>query len=109
MAALLTGPTAEERAQGLRSAIPEGTTLEKLEVRPRQVVLVRLKMPLRALQDLEHDAFEIIVHQIGWTLEPLGWRELCIEAWDSTAGEFVPLADFLPEIPSPRKETILTG
>lgn len=109
LATLLAGPTAEERAQGLRSAIPEGTTLENLEVQLDHIVIVRLAVPLESLRDLDHDAFEIIIHQIGWTLEPLRWRELRIETWNPVIGEFVPLADFLPDIPAPRKETILTG
>jgi len=109
LAALLAGPTVEERARGLLSAIPEGTTLETLDVQPDQIVIVRLDVPLESLRDLDPDTFEIIVHQIGWTLEPLRWEELRIETWDPVIGEFVPLADFLPEIPSPRKEAALTG
>ncbi len=109
MAALLAGPTAEERAQGIWSGILEGTTLEGLEVRPDGTVVIRLGVPLESLQFLDPTTFEIIVRQIGWTLEPLGWRDLRIQTWDPSVGEFVPLADFLPEIPDPRKETVLSG
>jgi len=109
LAALLAGPTPQERAQGIWSAIPEGTTLEGLEVRPDGTVVVRLEVPLKPLLDLDHATFEIIVHQVGWTLEPLAWRELRIQTWDPMAEEFVPLAVFLPRIPDPRKETVLSG
>jgi len=109
LAALLAGPTDEERSQGLWSAIPEGTTLEGVEVRPDGTVLVRLGAPPEPLRDLGHGTFEIIVNQVGWTLEPLGWRDLRIQTWDPGIGEFVPLASFLPEIPAPRKETVLSG
>jgi len=109
LAALLAGPTAGEQAQGIWSAIPEGTTLERLEVQPGYTVVVRLRVPADALRDLDHATFEVIVQQIGWTLEPLGWRDLRIQTWDSIAEEFVPLATFLPEIPSPRKEAVLEG
>jgi len=109
LAALLAGPTPQERARGLWSAIPDGTTLEELEVQADRTVIVRLGVPLESLLGLDHTTFEIIVNQIGWTLEPLDWRDLRIQTWDLSVGEFVPLAAFLPEIPAPRKETVLTG
>ncbi|HEC33886.1 MAG TPA: hypothetical protein ENI37_04140 [Chloroflexi bacterium] len=105
LASLLAGPTPQERAQGIWSAIPEGTTLEGLDVRPGGTVVVRLGMPFEWLRDLDHETSEVIVHQIGSTLEPLGWRDLRVETWDPIADEFVPLAAFLPPIPLPRKET----
>ncbi|MFQ6100273.1 MAG: fibronectin type III domain-containing protein [Anaerolineae bacterium] len=113
LAALLAGPTSQERAQGLWSAIPGGTTLEGVElalsgteVQAGETITVRLRVPLEGLQTLDHDNFEIIVQQIGWTLEPLEWGDLRIQTWDSSAREFVPVAAFLPEIPAPRKETV---
>jgi len=109
LAALLAGPTAEERARGVWSAIPEGTMSHGVEVRPDRTVVVRLGVPLEALRALDHATFEVIVQQIGWTLEPLGWRDLRIQTWDPGAGAFVPLAAFLPQIPAPRKETVLSG
>jgi len=130
--ALLVGPTARERARDLWSAIPEGTTLGEVELVPSLAegplpslvegplpslaegpqqdltVVVRLRMPPEALNTLSHADFEIIVHQIGWTLEPLGWRDLRIQTWDPAAGEYVPLAAFLPQIPAPRKDSALS-
>jgi hypothetical protein len=104
LVALLAGPTAEEQEQGLWSAIPEGTTLQGLDVGADRTVVVRLQVPAEALREIGHEIFEIIVHQIGWTLTPLEWRDLRIQTWDPGAGQFVSLADFLPVIPAPRKE-----
>lgn len=110
--ALLAGPTAGETRQGIWSAIPPGTALdaprEVTEMQSNGIVVVRLKAPPGAWRELDHETFEIIVRQIGGTLEPLEWRELYIQTWDPIAGEFVPLADLLPPIPAPRKETLLS-
>lgn len=102
--ALLAGPTAPEQAQGLWSAIPAGTALEALEVQPAGTVVVRLKVQEQALATLSHESFEAIVEQVAATLEPLGWRDLRIQVRHPASAEFVPLADFLPPIPAPRKE-----
>jgi len=106
LAALLAGPMSQERARGLWSAIPEGTVLRGVQVQPDRTVVVRLAVPLEPLRVLDHGTFEIMVEQIGWTLEPLGWRDLRIQTWDPSAGAYVPLAAFLPEIPAPRKEAM---
>ncbi|HUV89689.1 MAG TPA: GerMN domain-containing protein, partial [Anaerolineae bacterium] len=106
LAALLAGPTSRERARGLWSAIPEGTVLRGVQVQPDRTAVVRLAVPLESLRALDHGTFEIMVEQIGWTLEPLGWRDLRIQAWDFSAGTYVSLAAFLPEIPAPRKEAM---
>jgi len=109
LTALLAGPTPPERAQGIWSAVPGGTTLEGLEVQADRTVVVRLEVPPEPLRDLDNSTFEAIVHQIAWTLEPLGWRDLRIETRDPSAKGFVPLADFLPQLPAPRKETLIGG
>jgi N-acetylmuramoyl-L-alanine amidase len=108
LAALLEGPTPEQEAQGLWTGIPQGTTLAGVEVRPDGTVIVRLRVPPEELERLDHGVFEVIVRQIGWTLESLGWRDLHIQTWDPAAEDYVSLADFLPELPSPRKETVLS-
>ncbi|MGD1995447.1 MAG: fibronectin type III domain-containing protein [Anaerolineae bacterium] len=109
LTALLAGPTPQEEARGIWSAIPEGTTLEGVEVQLDRTTVVRLRVPSDALRDLDHGVFEIIVNQIRWTLESMNWRDLRIQTWDPLAEEFVPLATFLPEIEPPRKETVLSG
>ena len=109
LGALLVGPTSQERARGLWSAIPAGTRLDDLQVQPDRTVIVRLRVPPDALRSLDSMTFEIIVNQIGATLEPLRWRDLRIQTWDPGAGAYVPLAAFLPPIPAPRKETVPGG
>jgi len=108
LSALLAGPTAEERARGLRSAIPEGTALSSVQVFSTTFT-VRLVLPDEALSRLDGMTVEEIVQQIAATLEPLGWRDLRVEALDPTTHEFRSLADFLPPLPAPRKETLLSG
>ncbi len=109
LSALIDGPTGAEQARGLWSAIPPGATLDIVTVGHEGTVTVRLDVPPGALAGLDHERFEQIVRQIGATLEPLAWRDLRLEAWDADLGAFVPLADFLPPIPDPRKETVLSG
>jgi N-acetylmuramoyl-L-alanine amidase len=100
---LLEGPTASERARGLLTAIPEGTHLAACLDQPGGTVIVRLQMSQEALSGLTHDAFEITVQQIGKTLLPLDWRDLRIQVRDPATGDFVALAEFLPEVFLPVK------
>jgi hypothetical protein len=109
LTALLAGPTAQERAQGIWSAIPEHTLLAEAGIDPSGTIVVRLHVPPDALHHLDHDAFEAIVAQIGWTLEPFHWRDLRVQTWDPLTQQFIPLAAFLPQVPAPRKETALGG
>jgi N-acetylmuramoyl-L-alanine amidase len=107
--ALLRGPTVEEKAQGLWTAIPEGTTLAGVVGLAEGTVVVRLRTPAQALQELTHESFEMIVNQIGDTLTPVEWRELRIHVESPETGDFVPMASFLPESVLPRKEIESTG
>ncbi|MBN1814384.1 MAG: fibronectin type III domain-containing protein [Anaerolineae bacterium] len=107
MAALLAGPTSEEQTQGLWSAIPRGTTLDRVETGSDDTVAVYLRVPQAALESLDPTTFEVIVRQVGGTLEPLRWRDLRIQAWNASTRAFVPLASFLPETPVLRKEALL--
>lgn len=117
LAALLAGPTVQEQARGLWTAIPAGSLLEGVELvpgwaggmRPGQTAVVRLRVPLESLRDLDHGTFEIIVQQIGWTLQSLGWQDLRIDTWDPISETYVPLASFLPRILPPRKEVLAAG
>ncbi len=96
--ALLEGPTSEEAAHGFSSAIPPGTTLDSVVTGPSGAVTVGLQVPEDALQAIDHASFEIIVQQLGRTLEPLDWRDLHIETRDPESGDYVPLASLLPQI-----------
>ncbi|MFO7743161.1 MAG: N-acetylmuramoyl-L-alanine amidase [Anaerolineae bacterium] len=101
---LLEGPTTSELEEGLTTAIPEGTALAEVVSDPDGTVAVRLEIPMDGLDRLSHESFEIIVNQIGNTLRYLDWRDLRIQV-RGPEDRFLPLADFLPEIPSPRKPT----
>jgi hypothetical protein len=106
---LLEGPTAEEQAQGLSSAIPGGTRLAAYLDPLEGTAIVRLRVPQQALEALTHEAFEIIVQQIGKTLLPIDWHDLRIQVQDPAAGDFVPMADFLPRITVPAKPSTSSG
>ena len=83
--------------------------LAEAGIDPDGTIIVRLRVPPDALRHLDHDVFEAIVGQIRWTLEPFHWRDLRVQTWDPLTRQFVPLAAFLPEVPAPRKETVLSG
>ncbi|NLF00119.1 MAG: hypothetical protein GX601_03990 [Anaerolineales bacterium] len=111
---LLTGPTAAELAQGLVSAIPAGTRLASVDCQRLAdgrepglscgQVRVRLEWPAENLGRLDDAAVEAAVRQAGATLEPVGWRDLLLEALDPQTGEYQPLSAFLPSLSVPRKE-----
>jgi hypothetical protein len=105
---LLEGPTTEEVEQGLATAIPKGTMLADLMHSLDGTLIVRLEMPFNELDGLSHETFEIIVNQIGDTVRSLDWRDLRIQVRD-VEGNFVPLADYLPEISISRKQTVSGG
>ncbi len=104
--ALLSGPTPEERARGLTSAIPPGTTLADFRTAPDGATVVSLDIPPQSLRAMSPEAIEAAYWQIAHTLEFLDWRDLRVQARDPATGEFVPLASFLPDLPAPRKETV---
>jgi len=108
LAALLAGPTPQEQARGIFSAIPPRTSPAGLDVRADRTVIVYLDVPAEHLRRLDADTFEAIVQQLGATLEPLGWRDLRIQARDPATGAFVPLASFLPALAAPRKPDLPT-
>ena len=103
--ALLQGPTPSEQDHGLWSAIPVETSLDEVITRPDGTFIVRLNVPPSALAHLDPETFEIITQQIGASLAPWQWRDLRIQTWDPLADDYVPLAEFLPHIPVPHKET----
>jgi len=108
MAALVAGPTEEERSEGLFSAIPQGTKLIDV-AEDGGTVTVHLKLPAEALDELNGMAVEVIEEQVASTLRPLDWQELHVLALDPATGDYRPLSDFLPELPDPRKATLLSG
>jgi N-acetylmuramoyl-L-alanine amidase len=115
--ALLDGPTPEERAQGLESALPPGTRLVAVEPDGRAIT-IRLAFPAGYLtadrRSLTTDhglqttfdalANEAIVEQIVQTLFPLNYRDFYVEVEDPLApGTFRPLSTYLPPLTIPAK------
>ncbi len=126
LAALLTGPTPDERAQGLDSALPPDTRLAGVETNG-QAITVQLAFPVGYLAHDEGQttkderrgtseearslaprfsplAAEAIIEQIIQTLLPLGYRDFHVLAQDPSAPDsFRPLSAYLPPITVPPK------
>ena len=115
---LLAGPTPEERAQGIESALPPGTQLISVQA-AGPAITVRLTFPAgyldasstsqsgESFQPARFDAYvsDVIVDQIVNTLLPLGYRDFRVEAQDPSApGVFRALSDYLPPVTIPPKE-----
>ncbi|NLE43817.1 MAG: hypothetical protein GX620_03765, partial [Chloroflexi bacterium] len=105
METLLRGPSRSEIAQGLYTAIPFGTELITVDVAADQFI-VRLDVPPERLAHLDSVLVEEIVEQVGWTLAPLGWRDLQILALDPRTREYKAISEYLPELPDPRKPVL---
>ncbi len=104
--ALLSGPTPDEQARGLTSAIPPGTALADFRMASDGTTVVSLDIPPEGLRAMSPEAIEAAYWQIAQTLEFLDWRDLRVNVRDPATGQFVPLASFLPDLPAPRKETV---
>ena len=100
---LLDGPTIQETGEGLWTALPDDTSLVEVLNPQDDVYIVRLDVPPKELETLDHGSFEILQNQIGDTLMPLAWQELRIRVRDPESGDFVALADFLPPLTVPAK------
>ncbi len=99
LVALAAGPTADERAAGIDSAIPPGTLLLAFEVIPGGVkVDFSLDIVADGLDDL---TLQAIYEQVVWTLTPFGLERSVM----LTAGG-TPLWQYLPPAPriQPRKD-----
>jgi N-acetylmuramoyl-L-alanine amidase len=93
LAALLAGPTTEETAAGVTSALPAGTTVSQLTIDENSVTIDFSSDLLNGgLDDLRLDA---VYRQVSWTLRPL---DLPRNVYLKVKG--VPLADYLPPMPS---------
>ncbi len=99
---LLAGPTAEERAAGLGSSLPEGTELLAVTVSGEEVT-VDLRFPSGFLRyQLDPYLSDAIVEQIVKTLHPLGLHQVHVRGEDES-GQRLPVSTFLPcpVVPSP--------
>ncbi len=99
---LVSGPTSDERAAGVRSALPDGATLSDLSVTDRDVV-IDLVLPDAFLSSLTASQVEDANQQFLTTLLPFDLLRIDVMARDST-GAFKPLSSFLPPVVQPHKE-----
>jgi N-acetylmuramoyl-L-alanine amidase len=119
LVALLAGPTLDERAQGIESALPPGTQLVAAQADGISIT-VRLAFPVGFLEpaptsrtderlssaDSLSDplTIEAIENQIYRTLFALGYRNISVEVEDpDEPGVFRPLSAFLPPLTVPPK------
>lgn len=92
LAALAAGPTDQERAAGITSALPAGTTVERITT-DGDTVTVDFGQGLLA-GPLDESWLEAVYRQVSWTLHPL---ETGQHIRLTVAG--VPLSDYLPAAP----------
>ncbi|MGC9332719.1 MAG: GerMN domain-containing protein, partial [Anaerolineae bacterium] len=99
---LLTGPNAEEQAQGFTSALPPGAQLAAIALEGERIT-IDLQLPLAFLQsELDPEHSDAIVEQIVKTVHALDLHHVVVRAEDG-AGQPKLLSDFLtrPSIPAP--------
>lgn len=110
--ALVAGPTAAERASGLRSALPAGTQLADVAVQG-DAVAIKLALPESFLYGgLDALVSEEINEQIIKTLYPVaGLKKFDVLVRDlrDPGGAFKPLSHFLFEPPASHKESASPG
>ncbi len=97
--ALLAGPSPQEQAQGIVTAIPAGTRLEGLA---RRGDVITLYLRLEAPDQLDFETVEATVEQIARTLDSLGYDHVRLLARPPD-GAWRPLSAYLPPLPLPRK------
>jgi N-acetylmuramoyl-L-alanine amidase len=103
MQSMLAGPTAAERAAGVRSALPDGATLVDV-LASRGRVVVRLNLPADYLATFDAGDAEDANRQVATTLTPYNFARIDVETQvPSVPGLFRPLSSFLPPIQIPTK------
>jgi uncharacterized lipoprotein YddW (UPF0748 family) len=95
LAELLAGPTPDEQASGLTSALPAGTELITVTVSGEGIV-VDLRVPLEFLSnEFDPNRSDAIVEQIVKTVHPLGLNHVEVRAAGDD-GSLASLSSFLP-------------
>ncbi len=109
MQMLVAGPTAAERARGVRSALPAGAALAELSASPGRAV-IRFDLPPAFLASFDAGDAEDVNEQVATTLTPFNFARIDVEAHGpSQPGDFRPLSSFLPPIAIPKKPGESTG
>jgi hypothetical protein len=101
---LIAGPTNSERAQGVASPLPDGTTLGAVGVIDQRVT-INLVLPDAALKALTDQQVEDINEQFA-TFTPYNFPWIAINARGTLDSGYRLLSDFLPRIEIPRKEPL---
>ncbi|HSJ58998.1 MAG TPA: family 10 glycosylhydrolase [Anaerolineae bacterium] len=102
IASLIAGPTDEQAAGGVVSALPAGARLAQVTV-DGDMATVDLDLPPGSIDRLADPAVsDAAVDQIVKTLHPLGLNKVLVRVLD-VAGEPVPLSELLPrpDVPVP--------
>jgi hypothetical protein len=102
---LIAGPTNSERAQGVASPLPDGTTLGAVGVIDQRVT-INLVLPDAALKALTDQQVEDINEQFRTTFTPYNFPWIAINARGTLDSGYRLLSDFLPRIEIPRKEPL---
>ncbi len=106
MQTMVAGPTASERALGVRSALPAGAALVDVSVTPDRAV-IRFDLPAAFLSTFDASDAEDVNEQVATTLTPFNFSRIDVEVRDPlsslSSGVFRPLSSFLPAIPIPTK------
>ncbi|HLF26370.1 MAG TPA: N-acetylmuramoyl-L-alanine amidase [Anaerolineae bacterium] len=101
--ALVAGPTASERAQGIQSALPPGARLVDVSATAARTV-IRLELPASYLSTFDAGDAEDVNAQVATTLTPFDLARMDIEVRDPAQPSlFRPLSSFLPPVSIPTK------
>lgn len=107
LAAMLAGPTAAERAAGVRSALPPQTELAEVAVEADRAE-IKLSVPADFLASITDVQVESINQQVHLTLTPFNFKWLAVYALDAD-GRFRLISSFLKPRPLSHKERALPG
>lgn len=101
--ALAAGPTTDEQAAGIFSAIPAGTTVENISLDGASITIDFSPELIAGLSEL---SLEQIYRQVKWTLHPFG-----LDSDISLTAQGVLLSDYLPapRPVAPRTTKLLNG
>ncbi|NLE61293.1 MAG: hypothetical protein GX616_23335 [Planctomycetes bacterium] len=101
LALLAAGPTPDERAQGIATAIPEGATVVSLSVEgPRVTVVFSSEM---LSEGMTESRVEYTYRQVDWTLRQFGsFSDVRVMVGDRLLSEFLPPSPIVGRNPARR-------
>lgn len=104
--ALVAGPTPEEQANGLTTALPQGSALGRVNVISAEFVEIGLDLPpgFVASPAFSPQFVEDVADMFVKSLGEKGARTVVLQAKDPATGGYRLLSDFLPRTPDPGRE-----